>query len=66
MFSLHWIIGLMSNAAFSLLLMGLVVGFGAGKWRAGSVAVAYTPPAQVIQAPLPQALPPPGGGGCGL
>lgn len=56
----------MSNAAFSLLLMGLVVGFGVGKWRAGSVAVAYNPPAQVIQAPLPQALPPPGGGGCGL
>jgi protein-disulfide isomerase len=43
--------------------MGLIVGFGIGKWRGGSFPVAAgTPPAQVAQAPTPtppQQLPEP-------
>lgn len=38
--------------AVSIGLMGLIVGFGMGKWRGGSFPVAAgTPPAQVAQAP---------------
>src|SRR3989338_3134327 len=40
--------------AISVGLMGLIVGFGIGKWRGGSFpAAAGTPPAQVVQAPTP-------------
>lgn len=67
MLSLTSIIGIMSNAAFSILLTGLIVGFGIGKWRTGTPpTVASALPAQVIQAPPPQAPLPPRGGGCGL
>ncbi|MBI5794609.1 thioredoxin domain-containing protein [Candidatus Uhrbacteria bacterium] len=46
--------------ALSVGLMGLIVGFGLGKWRTGSFPVAAgTPPAQVAQAPAPPAPAPP-------
>lgn len=47
--------------AVSIGLIGLIVGFGIGKWRGGSFSIAAgAPPAQVAQAPVaPTPQPPP-------
>lgn len=46
--------------AVSIGLMGLIIGFGIGKWQIGSFPVlAGTPPDQVAQVPSPSPPPPP-------
>lgn len=61
---LGFIIGIMSGAAFSMLLMGLIVGYAAGKWinPSGNApqVVAQAPSAPTPIAPTPQAPQPAG------
>lgn len=56
--------------AFSIGLIGVIVGFGIGRWRTPPITtVAAVQVPQVVQAPLAPILPPAGGqryGGCGV
>ena len=56
---LGFIVGIMSGAAFSLFLMGLIVGYGVGSWQSGRLFAAGGQPSQVAQAPTPPAAPTP-------
>ena len=53
---LGFIIGIMSGAAFSMLLMGIIVGYAVGKWTGGGFAAAPSPQV-VAQAPTPTPTP---------
>jgi len=54
---LGFVVGIMSGAAFSLFLMGLIVGYGVGSWQSGRLFAAGGQPSQIAQAPTPPAAP---------
>lgn len=56
---LGFIVGIMSGAAFSLFLMGLIVGYGVGSWQSGRLFAAGGQPSQIAQVPTPPAAPTP-------
>lgn len=56
---LGFIVGIMSGAAFSLFLMGMIVGYGVGSWQSGRLLAVGVQPSQVAQAPTPPAAPTP-------
>ena len=57
--ALGFIVGIMSGAAFSMLLMGIIVGYGVGSWQSGRLFAAGGQPSQIAQVPTPPAAPAP-------
>lgn len=55
--ALGFIVGIMSGAAFSMLLMGIIVGYAVGSWQSGRLFAAGGQPSQIAQAPTPPAAP---------
>lgn len=55
---LGFIVGIMSGAAFSLFLMGLIVGYGIGSWQSARLSAAGSPPLQIAQVPTAPTAPP--------
>ncbi len=48
---LGFIVGIMSGAAFSLFLMGIIVGYAVGSWQSGRLFAAGGQPSQIAQIP---------------